>query len=245
MLPSPCPPLDFRLHRLPVPGPVSSIRYCKRDHVRKAVVAAGLNVDSVLGLAGPSDLTPGKYEGGFKVWESTTDLLQWISEEAAFLENKSVLDLGCGAGLLGIACLLSGAAQVTFHDFNEAVIDFFTQANVLLNCPNADGHLPTNAFFASGDWNDYHPKPFDVIVSSETIYDEKNYKSVLSLLKRSLKADGTALISAKSHYFGVGGGTRSFERFVEEDKYERVMDIESIRLIPAPVQREILKLQWK
>ena len=132
---------DSRVHRLPAPGPV--IRFCKLDAVRRAILAAGREPDSVPGIGGSSDLIPGKYEGGFKVWESTGDLVQWISENAADLKNKVILDLGCGAGLVGIACLLAGAARVTFHDFNQAVIEFFTKANVRLNILPVRRRLPS------------------------------------------------------------------------------------------------------
>jgi SAM-dependent methyltransferase len=228
-----------------VPG--FPIRYCKRAHVRKAILDAGRQPDSVPGVAGSSDLIPGKYEGGFKVWESTADLLTWITENPDLIRNKVILDLGCGAGLVGIACLMAGAGQVTFHDFNDVVIEFFTKANVRVNfCVDDDDdakdQLPKSASFASGDWSDFHSDAkFDLIFTSETIYDEKSYDNLLSLLKRSLKSDGTVMIGAKTCYFGVGGGTRSFEQFVDQDKS---MSAQSVRHIPAPVQREILQMQF-
>jgi hypothetical protein len=91
---------------------------------------------SKLGVAdvNVSDLVSGIYEGGFKLWEGARDLTnvvceQWHwaagakqGEEGApgrqllpdSLEGKRVLELGCGHGLPGIACLLAGA-EVLFH----------------------------------------------------------------------------------------------------------------------------------
>lgn len=196
-------------------------------------------------MTGPSDLIPGKYEGGFKVWEATGDLIQWISDSAAVVQDKVILDLGCGAGLVGIACLLAGAGRVTFHDFNETVIEYFTKANVSLNICPLDGNdksLPNNVSFAFGDWNQFYPaEKFDLIFSSETIYDEKSYGDMISLIKRSLKPEGSALIAAKTYYFGVGGGTRSFEQFVERDK---CLHPQPVKVIAAPVQREIMQLRF-
>ncbi|NXN46691.1 MET18 methyltransferase, partial [Rhinoptilus africanus] len=81
-----------------------------------------------------SDLIPGVYEGGLKIWECTFDLLDFFSEAEIEFANKSVLDLGCGAGLLGIAALKGKAGRVHFQDYNSTVIDEITLPNVVANC---------------------------------------------------------------------------------------------------------------
>lgn len=60
-----------------------------------------------------------KFLGGAKVWECTTDLANYLIKDEAILESlsgKTVLDLGCGAGLLGILTLQYGAS-VYFQDY--------------------------------------------------------------------------------------------------------------------------------
>ncbi|KAJ3610514.1 hypothetical protein NHX12_022606 [Muraenolepis orangiensis] len=81
-----------------------------------------------------SDLISGVYEGGLKVWECTYDLLEWVDSDGETFGNKSILDLGCGAGLLGILALKRGASKVHFQDYNSTVIKQLTLPNVLLNC---------------------------------------------------------------------------------------------------------------
>lgn len=61
--------------------------------------------------------------GGGKIWECTMDLGNFLAErlndKTTLLEtfkNKIILDLGCGAGVLGILALNAGA-QVHFHDY--------------------------------------------------------------------------------------------------------------------------------
>lgn len=51
------------------------------------------------------------------MWECTTDLLEYLvkNEEIDF-KNKKVLDLGCGAGILGILAFMK-SAEVTFQDY--------------------------------------------------------------------------------------------------------------------------------
>lgn len=75
-----------------------------------------------------SDVVPGVYEGGAKVWECTQDLGDYLT---AFddsgctvidgFADKTVLDLGCGAGLLGILALKNGSSAVHFQDYVSAM----------------------------------------------------------------------------------------------------------------------------
>lgn len=54
--------------------------------------------------------------GGLKIWECTQDLINFIRTEEICLEDRKVLDLGCGVGILGIYALLNGA-YVYFQDY--------------------------------------------------------------------------------------------------------------------------------
>uniref|UniRef100_A0A3B5LY04 protein-histidine N-methyltransferase n=1 Tax=Xiphophorus couchianus TaxID=32473 RepID=A0A3B5LY04_9TELE len=88
-----------------------------------------------------SDLISGVYEGGLKVWECTYDILEIMEKEGETFSGKTVLDLGCGAGLLGILALKRGARQILFQDYNSTVIEQLTVPNVILNCEEDDEDL--------------------------------------------------------------------------------------------------------
>ena len=63
---------------------------------------------------------------------ATTQLcLESICEVS--LSNKNVIDLGCGSGILGIACLIEGANHISFID-NDYVALGITRENVQKNC---------------------------------------------------------------------------------------------------------------
>ena len=54
------------------------------------------------------------------------------------LGNKNVIDLGCGSGILGIACAKRGAKSITFID-NDFVALAITRENIIKNgCQNVD-----------------------------------------------------------------------------------------------------------
>ncbi|XP_077289023.1 histidine protein methyltransferase 1 homolog [Arctopsyche grandis] len=211
------------------------------------------NLDNNISLADDlhSDLVEGKYEGGLKVWECTIDMSDYMCEnDVAMWKDATVLDLGCGTGVLGIAAMLFGA-KVHFQDYNEEVIIGSTIPNVLLNLSEDDRtSIKTKCRFFSGDWEslqtlmceDSEKYQYDYILTSETIYNVKNYKKVYGIIKNQLKKTGFALVAAKSYYFGVGGNIRDFEKYVNDDG---LMNCEICWKSEGGIPREILKLTFK
>ncbi|XP_056326867.1 histidine protein methyltransferase 1 homolog [Danio aesculapii] len=218
-----------------------------------------------------SDLISGVYEGGLKIWECTYDLLQYIDNEGEVFAGKRVLDLGCGAGLLGILALKRGAIRVDFQDYNSTVIEQLTIPNVFLNCEDDDDNdddeknsspppkrkslnssqeLLDHCGFFSGDWNSFLalmqkktsvPK-YDIIFTSETIYNTDYYASLHSVFSDLLDRNGNVYLATKSHYFGVGGGLHMFENFVEQ---KNVFQIKYLKDVEEGLKRHVVSLSFK
>ena len=190
--------------------------------------------DAVTGLA--SDRLAGAYEGGAKQWECTHDLLRWMStpSAAALTHGAIVLDLGCGAGLAGIAALRGSAARCIFQDLNVEVLREVTLRNLVANA-GAAGTAHTTLLAGTwdaaistassdrggtnggraGDVVTADPLAVlrggvDLILSSETLYNVAHFPSLLRLLDAVLKPEGLACFASKRHYFGVGGGATAF-----------------------------------
>jgi len=121
-----------------------------------------------------TDLVPGVYEGGLKVWECSVDLCRYFLRKDVVIKGH-VLELGCGHGLPGIWVLKQAITKsqdkavdcfVTFSDYNEFVIRDVTIPNVVINirdsCINRlnsmNGSnqicslLGDNIAFGAGDW---------------------------------------------------------------------------------------------
>jgi hypothetical protein len=100
------------------------------------------------------DIIPRVYEGGFKLWEGSLDLVEFMLTNRSILPatgNGRVIELGCGHGFPGIAAISMGYRSVSFSDFNEDVVIRVTWPNIVLNCSEHDMQ-DVNCFY--GDWMD-------------------------------------------------------------------------------------------
>lgn len=181
------------------------------------------------------DVVSGQYEGGAKVWECTDDLIEYLRKAGgSSLAGMTCFDLGCGAGLLGIAAIGLGAALCGFQDYNAEVLEQITQSNILLNTGETAGELKTHLF--GGSWESMagviegkggagaspdtlaqlqaalsrYAGKVDLLLSSETIYNEEYYPSLCALTKLLLKPAAAEASSSTAGGAGAmeeeGGG---------------------------------------
>ena len=95
------------------------------------------------------------------------------------------LELGCGAGLVGIAGLMAGM-EVTFSDVVPEAVE------LAVRNASANG-FPT----AKGQQINVHSKPtetFDVLMASDLLYDADLHASVLHYAENALATDGVFLL---------------------------------------------------
>ncbi|XP_034979902.2 histidine protein methyltransferase 1 homolog [Zootoca vivipara] len=214
-----------------------------------------------------SDLISGVYEGGLKIWECTFDLMDYLSEAEIQFAHKLVLDLGCGAGLLGIVALKRNAEQVHFQDYNSTVIEELTMPNVLVNCGNQGDDVENTELslkqcpntqdlfskckFFSGEWSEFSnlllngSKPlakYDLILTSETIYNPDYYEALHETLLKLLRINGCVYLASKAHYFGCGGGVHLFTKFIEK---KNVFKSRIVKVIDKGLKRFVIELVFK
>lgn len=131
------------------------------------------------------------------------------------------------------------------------------------------GNIQHTSKFYSGDWYSFlnimenKSIKFDYILTSETIYNADNYDKLHSIFVKCLINDGVmypfrikfyiilqytfflilfSYVAAKTCYFGVGGGLRSFEDFVAS---KDLLNVAKCWICSNGINREIIKLTLK
>ncbi|XP_008694128.1 histidine protein methyltransferase 1 homolog [Ursus americanus] len=220
-------------------------------------------------ISSHSDLITGVYEGGLKIWECTFDLLAYFTKAKVKFVGKKVLDLGCGSGLLGIVAFKGGAKEIHFQDYNSMVIDEVTLPNVVANSMLEDEGNDVNepdvkrcrksnvaqelckCRFFSGEWSEFCKLvlssekffgKYDLILTSETIYNPDYYSTLHQTFLRLLDKNGRVLLASKAHYFGVGGGIHLFQKFVEE---RNVFETRTLEIIDEGLKRFLIEMTFK
>ncbi|MCP9259500.1 Golgin subfamily A member 4 [Dirofilaria immitis] len=207
--------------------------YIDKATLNRNVKERGYQDDPSLEQIAHSDRTIGIYEGGFKVWECSIDLCEYIDKilEPQILRDKKILEVGCGED---------------YHQFwhyrkNDVVVSCFTKDNFTVNNVSLE-----NCRFYGCDWTTLQQKmngqKFDVVLTSETIYNEENYGILHDLFDVVLPPDGLILLAAKMFYFGIGGNIPSFLEYV---KTRSIFDTYICWSSESDVPRKIIQLTRK
>lgn len=139
-----------------------------------------------------------------KIWEASGLLATYLSSLPAD-PLKSMLEIGCGLGLVGIAAARAGH-RVTMSEINADALNF-ARANALANgCPDvAVERLDWNAPQLEGR--------FDTIVGSETVYRSEDIDGLESLFDRYLNPGGTIILAEGVRRTGVDFWERMRHRY--------------------------------
>jgi hypothetical protein len=193
---------------------------------------------------------------------------QFIPNSSSERIELNILELGCGHALPSLAVvkfldekyrqllldsnfkLKEIDVNIYLQDFNKQIIENITFENVKKFLASSGGIIKVNKRFkfAWGDWGRlYDTLPsnyFHLILTSETIYNPKNYFKLLNLFKKCLlkneeKANeneenslkkklkkslltnrSIVLLSSKQYYFGVGGNLHEFLEQAKSNEYK-------------------------
>jgi putative methylase len=88
--------------------------------------------------------------------KQASDIL-WTAFQQGDIENKTIADLGCGTGILGIGALLLGAKKVYFLDKSQAAIKI-AKENLKFAEEQLNLSLNKKALFLIGDIQNFNTK---------------------------------------------------------------------------------------
>ncbi|HTE47568.1 MAG TPA: methyltransferase domain-containing protein [Gemmatimonadaceae bacterium] len=121
-----------------------------------------------------------------ELWPSSRTLAEWISATAG--EGRSLLELGCGAGLVSTCASLAGFAVVASDYYEDALR--FAQVNSWRN------HAPATRGLLL-DWRQLPPdlERFDVVIASDVLYEKPYGRLVALAIDASLAENGVAFVA--------------------------------------------------
>jgi predicted nicotinamide N-methyase len=124
------------------------------------------------------------------LWPSARMLAKAVLAEdwSAFGPAPEVLEIGCGLGLAGVACLARGL-RVTFSDVDETAVAFALRNAKLNGFTKGYRGMPL----------DFRSPPegerFDVLLGSDLMYEERLVDPLVTLLDAVLAPTGVCLIA--------------------------------------------------
>jgi predicted nicotinamide N-methyase len=137
-------------------------------------------------------------------WAGGQALARYVLDNPALAAGRSVLDLGAGSGLAGIAAMKAGAARVLAAD-----TDPFAMAAIGLNA--AANEVAVDA--TGDDLLAAPPSAFDLVLMGDLFYERTLAERALAFVEAA-RAEGSAVL--------VGDPRRSYfpkERFVPVVEY--------------------------
>jgi ribosomal protein L11 methylase PrmA len=108
-----------------------------------------------------------------------------LALETHLSPGKSVLDYGCGSGILSLAAIALGASKITSVDISDDALEL-TRLNCKSNFPDSDANIE----ILHSD--DYTTEKFDVVVAN---IPANTLVRLLPVLSQSLGEDGVMLLS--------------------------------------------------
>ncbi|HLS18161.1 MAG TPA: bifunctional 2-polyprenyl-6-hydroxyphenol methylase/3-demethylubiquinol 3-O-methyltransferase UbiG [Paenalcaligenes sp.] len=155
--------------------------------------------------------------------------LNWILEQVGSLQDKKILDVGCGGGILSESMAQQGA-QVTGIDLAMRSLKI-ARLHSLESGVSVEYHHSSAEEFASE-----HPEKFDVITCMEMLEHVPNPASVVNACAQMVKPGGWVFFSTlnrnpKSFLFAIIGaeyvlnllprGTHHYESFIKPSELAR------------------------
>lgn len=173
---------------------------------------------------------------GVAVWNSClllTRLLDALTQQSpTWLEHKTVVELGCGAGLASISAAKLGASRVLATDGNSNVVEL-AKRNIICNDVQHKAEAITLqwGFLDAVDYAD----TADVIIGSDLTYNAGSWRVLAETLATILKPGGIVVYLTPGHAgFNVDGEVSGFMNVVQSEGLQQIND-------PPPPLKNISK----
>ncbi|GBN98573.1 Protein-lysine N-methyltransferase EEF2KMT [Araneus ventricosus] len=137
---------------------------------------------------------------GLQTWEAAKYLSEWCIRNKSYFQNKTILELGSGIGLLGIIILkFCDPAKYIFSDKSDEVIKLLS-SNIKINFKNHDNIVTEQRQLMWADISDEEAKVIspDVILGTDIVFDIDTIGSLVQALNILMVKKGTCAYIAST-----------------------------------------------
>ncbi|HEX2957220.1 MAG TPA: 50S ribosomal protein L11 methyltransferase [Chitinispirillaceae bacterium] len=155
------------------------------------------------------------------VWPGAKSLARYIIDHKYLVSNKTVLDFGCGSGIVSIASALLGARKVIANDFDPVAL-YIAKKNFQINGVNVQTE--------SENLLNHNPATvFDLIFVVDMFYERSTSDLLMNFLFRQIESGAEVIIADGNRPFAPQ--TRTVQLFKEDIEVDMELEGVSFRTV--------------
>lgn len=148
------------------------------------------------------------------VWPAARLTASWLGRNPERVAGRTVVDIGCGGGLAGIAAARAGAARVIANDIDGAALEM-ARRNAAAN--------GVSLILAGGNLLDTPPsREWGVLLVADLFYEKSVADPMMAWLRAARRQGSLVLIADANRPFGPRTGVR----VLAEARYPTDIDLE-------------------
>ncbi|CAH1243565.1 METTL21A [Branchiostoma lanceolatum] len=139
---------------------------------------------------------------GATVWESGETMSKYLEQSGLDLEDKEVLELGSGTGLVSIVASLMGA-KVTATDLGDVLC--CTKGNIPRNTEDKVKHRPVirRLEWGSDDLHGFIPQ-YDYVLGADIVYIKRTFPELMRTIMHVCGPQTTLILANKFRWYTDG-----------------------------------------
>jgi arsenite methyltransferase len=156
--------------------------------------------------------------------EEMGELREKVLDRAGLAEGETVLDVGCGEGLIGFGALERGAGHVVFSDISDDLLDFCREA------AEAAGVAELCSFVKAGaeELTGLEDTSIDVVTTRSVLIYVRDKAGAFSEFARVLRSGGRASLFEPINRFGIDEKRQGFWGYPGDGVMELAARVERV-----------------
>ena len=141
-----------------------------------------------------------------RMLEETREFREKVLERAGLAEGETLLDVGCGEGLIGFGALERGAGHVVFSDISDDLLDFCREAAEAAGVADRCSFVKAGAEELAG----VEDASVDVVTTRSVLIYVRDKAGAFGEFARVLRSGGRASLFEPINRFGMDEKRRGF-----------------------------------